>query len=77
MRAAVGCVALALFSFVAGDARGALPQKGEPSCEDQCRLDSERGDNTCDEQGFAASVRDSCHEIVKARFAVCLRICED
>lgn len=77
MRAAVGCVVLALCCLGAsGSARGALPKR-EASCEEQCQLDAERGESDCEEQGFAASDRDACRETVRARLAVCLRICDE
>jgi hypothetical protein len=84
MRAVVGCaivsVWLAVSLFGAGRAEGRLPvpKFGEPTCEEQCRLERARDDIACD-AGPLIGVGDRalCHEAVRARHDVCLRICED
>jgi hypothetical protein len=79
MRAVVGCAILSLIVLAARSAEGGPPPPrfGEQSCEEQCREDRARDDATCDDTPFRASDRALCHESVRARLDVCLRICED
>jgi hypothetical protein len=68
-----------LLACVATPAHGGLPTRklGEASCEDQCREDGVRDDATCDDAPMQAQSRLVCHDNVKARVDLCLRICED
>ncbi|HEY2746356.1 MAG TPA: hypothetical protein VGL86_17105 [Polyangia bacterium] len=79
MRAVVGCAIVVVASLVGGGrAVGVpVPKFGEPSCEEQCRLDSERDTATCDERSAADGARSLCLEAARARRDVCLRICDD
>jgi hypothetical protein len=79
MRAVLGCAVVMLLAFVATPAQGRLKthKLGEPSCEEQCREDGDRDDATCDDAPMHAQSRVLCHDTVKARLDVCLRICED
>lgn len=79
MRAVVGCAILSVLLAVAGraDGRLPLPHFGEPTCEEQCRLESARDDAACDGEVSRDGDRALCHEAVRARHDVCLRICED
>ena len=82
MRAVFGCVAsLVLVVVVAGSAHGQnkSPRRlaSEASCEEQCRLDRQRDDATCEDRPLLESTREQCHESVDARLSVCLRICDD
>jgi hypothetical protein len=79
MRAVVGCAIVAGFLLAAGGrAVGVpLPKFGEPSCEEQCRLDSERDAADCDARAVQDGDRALCHETARARLDVCLRICDD
>ncbi|HXU73849.1 MAG TPA: hypothetical protein VN947_31230 [Polyangia bacterium] len=79
MRAAVWCAAVAVVLLVGGGrAVGVpVPKFGEPSCEEKCRLDSERDAATCEARSTADGARALCIESVHARRDVCLRICDD
>jgi hypothetical protein len=79
MRAVVGCAIVSVLLAIAGraDGRLPLPKFGEPSCEEQCRQERVRGDAACDDNPLRESDRALCHESVRARHDVCLRICED
>jgi hypothetical protein len=80
MRAVVGCAVVCLLLIGAtGRADDALPlpRFGEPSCEEQCRQDGVRDDASCDAHPLREGERALCHDAVRARVAVCLRICED
>ena len=79
MRAVVGCAFGVLLLVVAGRAQGRLPlpRFGEPSCEEQCRLERTRDDAGCDAGVRSEGDRALCHEAVSARLDVCLRICDD
>lgn len=79
MRAVFGCV-VALVVAAAGSAHGQNgPRKlaSEATCEEQCRLDRQRDDATCEDRPLLESTREQCHESVEARLSVCLRICDD
>lgn len=81
MRAVVWC-AIVSVAVLAGAGRangdGAWPKLGrEPTCEEQCRLDGERDDAACDARAMQEGERVLCHDAVRARVDVCLRICED
>ncbi len=81
MRAVVWC-AIVSVGLLVGDARASgdnpWPKLGhEPSCEEQCRLEGERDDAACDARPLREGDRALCHEAVRARLDVCLRICED
>jgi hypothetical protein len=74
----VGAVVLLLASMVSpAEGRLQAHKFGEPTCEEQCREDGVRDDATCDDAPMHAQSRVLCHEQVKARIDVCLRICED
>jgi hypothetical protein len=79
MRAVVECAILSVLLAVAGRAEGRLPipRFGEPSCEEQCRLERARDEAACDEREQRDGDRWLCHEAVRARHDVCLRVCED
>jgi hypothetical protein len=80
MRAVVGCAVVSLLLLVAAErAEGRLPvpRFGEPSCEEQCRLERARDDASCESGPTREAVREQCHEAVEARLDVCLRICDD
>jgi hypothetical protein len=79
MRAVVGCAIVAgWLLFSAGRADGVpVPKLGEPSCEDKCRLDSERDAERCDAERLQEGARDQCRQVARARLDVCLRICDD
>jgi hypothetical protein len=79
MRAVLGCAAVMLLALMSAPAEGRLQQHkfGESTCEEQCREDGLRDDATCDDAPMHAQSRALCHEQVKARLDVCLRICED
>ena len=79
MRAVLGCAVLMLLVCFAAPAEGRmpLPKLGEPTCEDQCREDGVRDDATCDDAPMQAQSRVACHDTVRARLDLCLRICED
>ncbi|HEX8954105.1 MAG TPA: hypothetical protein VF945_19755 [Polyangia bacterium] len=78
MRAVVGCAIVAGWLLVAGRAGGVpVPKFGEPSCEERCRLDSDRDAASCDAGRLQEGDRLLCHEATRARFDVCLRICDD
>jgi hypothetical protein len=79
MRAVVGC-AIVLLSLLAAfpvEGRLPVPRFGETTCEEQCRLDRVRDDAACDDAPLRESGREQCHEAVRARLDICLRICED
>jgi hypothetical protein len=82
MRAVFGCVvALVMVVLVGSSAHGqkSSPRRldAEASCEEQCRLDRQRDDATCEDRPLLESTREQCHESVDARLSVCLRICDD
>ena len=79
MRAVVGCAIVAGWLLVAGgQAQGVpTPKFGEPSCEEKCRLDSERDAAGCDVQPLQEGDRAQCRNAPRARLDVCLRICDD
>ncbi len=79
MRAVVGCAILSVVLAVSGRAEGRLPvpRFGEPSCEEQCRMEKARDDASCDDVTPSEGDRALCHQAVEARLDVCLRICED
>ena len=79
MRAVVGCAIVAGWLLVAGGrAQGVpTPKFGEPSCEEKCRLDSERDAAGCDVQPLQEGDRAQCRNAARARLDVCLRICDD
>lgn len=80
MRAVVGCAIVSVLLLGSGaraDGRLSLPKFQEPSCEEQCRLERARDDVACDEGVLREGDRALCHESVRARHDVCLRICED
>ncbi|MDB4966317.1 MAG: hypothetical protein JWN44_2006 [Myxococcales bacterium] len=81
MRAVVGCAIVSVWlAIIAGRAEGRLPvpKFGEASCEEQCRTERSRDDSSCDTGPlFSVGDRALCHEAVRARHDVCLRICED
>lgn len=79
MRAVVGCAIVSVLLAVAGraDGRLPLPKFGEPTCEEQCRIERARDDAACDDRELRESDRAVCHDAVRARHDVCLRICED
>ena len=78
MRAAVRC-AIVVGVLVAGGRAGSVPvpSLGEPSCEEKCRLDSERDAASCEESARDEGARSLCLESARARRDVCLRICDD
>jgi hypothetical protein len=53
------------------------PKFGEDSCEEQCKKESVRDDAACDEAVMDDAARGLCHQSVRARHDVCLRICEE
>jgi hypothetical protein len=79
MRAAVWCAIVSVVMLVGGGRAGGVPAPrfGEPSCEEKCRLDSERDAATCDARPLQEGDRALCHEATRARLDVCLRICDD
>ena len=79
MRAVVGCAIVAGWLLVAGGrAQGVpTPKFGEPSCEEKCRLDSERDAAGCDVQPLQEGDPAQCRNAARARLDVCLRICDD
>ena len=79
MRAVVGCAIVAGWLLAAGGrAQGVpTPKFGEPSCEEKCRLDSERDAAGCDAQPLQEGDRAQCRNAARARLDVCLRICDD
>jgi hypothetical protein len=79
MRAVVGC-AIVVAALLVGGGRAdgvPVPKFGEPTCEEKCRLDSERDTASCDERSQADGTRSLCEEAARARRDVCLRICDD
>ena len=79
MRAAVRCAVVAAVVLVGAGRAGSvpLPKFGEPSCEEKCRLDSERDAASCEERPQGDGARSLCLESARARLDVCLRICDD
>jgi hypothetical protein len=82
MRAVFWCAVVSVVLLVDGGrataSDGGWPRLGrEPTCEEQCRLDSERDDAACDAQLNAVGDRALCHESARARRDVCLRLCDD
>ena len=79
MRAVVGCAIVSGWLLVAGGRADGVPvpKFGEPSCEETCRLDSERDDAACDAGRLDDGDRAQCHQSTRARLDVCLRICDD
>ena len=81
MRAAVWCAGVAVVLLVGGGRAGSVPvpvpKFGEPTCEEKCRLDSERDAAECDARSMQEGNRALCHEAARARRDVCLRICDD
>ncbi len=79
MRAVVGCAIVSLLLLMAGRVEGRLPvpRFGEPSCEEQCRLEKQRDEAACDDRARSDGNRALCLEAVRARLDICLRICED
>ena len=79
MRAAVWCAIVSVGLFVGGGRAGGVPvpKFGEPSCEEKCRLDSERDTASCDADALREGDRTLCHEAARARLDFCLRICDD
>jgi hypothetical protein len=47
------------------------------SCEEQCQVERNRDDAACDDRALQEADRGFCHQAVRARLDVCLRICED
>jgi hypothetical protein len=64
---------------LSGLGRGGPPPSlpRDPTCEEQCQAMRNRDDAACDADTPREGVRDLCHEAVRARHDVCLRICED
>ena len=79
MRAVVGCAIVSGWLLVAGGRAVGVPAPrfDEPSCEETCRLDSQRDDAGCEAQSLDEGARAQCHEATRARLEVCLRICDD
>jgi hypothetical protein len=80
MRAVVGCAIVSVLLAVGSRADGDMPAPrfgATPSCEEQCRAERARDDAACDGGMLAESDRPLCHEAVRARHDVCLRICDD
>jgi hypothetical protein len=79
MRAVVWCAIVSVLLVVGGGRAESLPvpRFGEPTCEEKCRLDSERDDASCDVRPLQVGDRALCHDAARARLAVCLRICDD
>jgi hypothetical protein len=83
MRAVAGCAILGVLFAAAAVGRAddgypPAPRFGESqTCEEQCRSERARNDAACDTGMLAESDRALCHEAVRARLDVCLRICED
>ena len=79
MRAVVWCAIVSVGLLVGGGRAGGMPvpKFGEPTCEEKCRLDSERDAATCDARVSYQGDRALCHEAARARLDVCLRICDD
>lgn len=79
MRAAVWCAIVSMLLLVDGGRASGIPTPkfGEPSCEERCRLDSERDAATCDTRALQEGERALCKEAARARLDVCLRICDD
>ncbi len=79
MRAVVGCAIVAGWLLVAGGRADGVPAPkfGEPTCEEKCRLDSERDAAGCDAQPLQEGDRAQCRDAARARLDVCLRICDD
>jgi hypothetical protein len=83
MRAVVlGAFALALVGS-SGLGRGspqpplapALPH--DQTCEEQCQSERARDDAACEDRALGDGQRGFCHQAVRARLDVCLRICDD
>jgi hypothetical protein len=79
MRAVVGCAIVGVVLLIGGRSAEGLPvpRFGEPTCEEKCRLESERDDAACDARPLHEGDRALCHDAARARHDVCLRICED
>jgi hypothetical protein len=82
MRAVVGCAIVSVLLVIgvgSGRAEGQLPvpKFGDSTCEEQCRLDAQRNDSACDTDPLRESDRELCHQSVRARLDVCLRVCAD
>jgi hypothetical protein len=81
MRASV--IAVFVLSLVGASGKG----RGEPpspprlprdlSCEEQCQVERARDDAACEDRALQEADRGFCHQVVRARLDVCLRICED
>ena len=79
MRAVVLCALLCS----AGPVR-ASPKQHPPgpvdrpaTCEDECKDQNARDDAVCDDRVLVEADRGFCHQSVRARLDVCLRLCED
>ena len=81
MRAAVWCAVVVAAALLVDGRRAEsvpLPKFGEPSsCEETCRVESERDAAACDARSMQEGDRALCHEAARARRDVCLRICDD
>jgi hypothetical protein len=82
MRAVVMCALLLHVSVAAGAqfGSGSGPDRNllsEPTCEDECKAQEARDDAVCDDRPLGENSRGFCHRSVRARFDICLRICED
>ena len=81
MRAVVLC---ALFSGICFAQHGVSPRRahpgpvnGPPTCEEECKSQNARDDAVCDDRVLIEADRFTCHQSVRARLDVCLRLCED
>jgi hypothetical protein len=80
MRAVVGCAIVSVLLVVVpgrAEEQVPLPRFGERTCEEQCQAERQRDDAACDDRPLREGSRVLCHDSVRARLEVCLRICED
>jgi hypothetical protein len=80
MRAVVGCAIVSVLCLCAAPlARGNSPSlpKRDFSCEEECREERARSDAACEELVLDEGARGFCHQTVRARHDVCMRLCED
>jgi hypothetical protein len=55
----------------------APPLSRDQTCEEQCQSERVRDDAACDDHAIGDGQRGFCHQAVRARLDVCLRICDD
>jgi hypothetical protein len=78
MRALFLCALFCSVSFArSSPSRPPGPIDGPTTCEEECKAQNARDDAVCDDRVLIEGDRGTCHQSVRARLDVCLRLCED